>query len=1167
MKKRLLSISLALLGYLGASAAYESGGYYYNEAGRWAINGDNLLEHSLSDGLATFGFQHTNVTKLGESIADTFEVVTTDAGMAAIQVNKTGGEGTGGELFLSKYLQDPGVYMVTYKVKSGGEARQLSQNTTSGYNTNYQNIFLNNDGTMVCDATEDTGNGGVALARNLRYSDTWKEMSYTFTTSGGVFLNLRFFNLLVGDQLADFGIYMISEVGDDRVIKDYKAIIQGYLDNETDFPNERDGLSEILSALDEVDITSPLDENTLSEVDEGISSFLDANTVDVSSYFSNWDFSGGNSGEAKGIKNWTVAGGHTGRWGVITRTARGVDYGEGKYVAMQSYPQGMSDGSTSADLYQTVTLPAGRYMFTCKASGNYHYRVDGSNKNGVVVCDSVTGMGMYVNNDTLWFNTVKTVSPTKANRYSMIGNVAEGEKLTVGYHTPGMIAKTGGAYCYSPVEIRLLGGKTQADVDAFFYKAKVEANAEALKVMVDSANKVKVDAQYFYCKDSLGIAAAHGQAVYDAYKDGNTDESADTLNKEMVIVRNAIRLLYSYNSTYTQLNGFIAEAEALYADESRTVKKDDFKSAIDAAKAVINGLTEGLKPNETDSTNIADQIIALPIAIEKFYTANASYNAPAKLNVINPYFANNGTGWTVTNSGDSKEVWKYGSDATFTNGTKIYAYRGNNTAPANAVYQTVTLDNAGHYEIAFEAYAFGEKRNGTIIDPIGVFFVSQLGGADGVLDKSEGAAKIDSVMIHTESLNNAVKYKVAFDVANAPVNFTFGLDALSNFGDDYDTPTGNFANGYGYGGNELTFYGAYDKYKTDSIAAVIKPTRDSLQAVINAANALKAEVRNPNNVDTAPFQTAITEAQGVVDNASATLDEINAQFPKMTAATNAFMISGVWPAVGKYFDLTPLIKNPKFTEGDDNFDGWDYGTFEIGETTMASDTLYNSSGTGLLWKYFGGGTHDYANLKGHSKLTQTLASLPAGNYLYAANMTYRNVTKSTYTIDTSIDTDYTTEVCWIIANDNKTAATGLLQVWGAKVDGTGDNSKYVLPGGESFTNYQYTHTVDVAPLFAAGYYRNYVSFKLDETSDVALGFLVDGLRVVGQAFYYGPELRFYGDGDNSGIENVNANGESGKFVPGAVYTLTGTQVRANATSLKDLGKGLYIMNGKKYVVK
>ncbi len=1166
MKKRLLSISLALLGCLGASAAYESGGYYYNEAGRWIINGDNLLTNNLSDGLAAFGFKHTNTADLGEAIADTFEVVTSD-GMPAIQVNKQGGEGTGGELFLSQYLNDAGVYVVTYKVKGAGKARQLSQNTASGYNTNYQHIFLNDDGTTTCDATEETGNGGVSLARNLRYGDTWKEMSYTFTVSDPKFLNLRFFNLLVGDMIADFGIYKISEVGDDRVIKEYKEIINGYLANETDFPNERESLQELLGALDEIPLEEPLDASSLEEADAMISDFLDANTVDVSGYFSNWDFSGGNSGEAKGIKNWTVAGGHTGRWGVATRYARGVDYGEGKYIAMQAYPQGMSDGSTSADLYQTVALPAGRYMFTCKSSGNYHYRVSGSNKYGVVVCDSVTGMGMYVNSDTLWFNTVKTVSPTKANRYSMIGTVAEGESMTLGYHTPGMIAKTGGTYSYSPVEIRLLGGKTQADVDAFFYEAKVKTNAEALKVMVDSANNVLKDDQYFYCKDSLTIVAAHGQQVYDEYQTVYTNESADTLSKEMVAVRNGIRLLYSMNSAYTQLSGIIAEAETLYADENRPAAKGDLGTAIDAAKAVVGGLILGLKPTEADSASLADQITALPIAIEAYYIANASYNTPGKLNVINPNFANSGTGWNVVNSGDSKEVWKYGSDATFTNGTKIYAYRGTTTAPANAVYQTVALANNGHYEIAFEAYAFGQKRNGTITDPIGVYFVKQLGGADGVLDTGDDAAKIDSVIVHTDSLNNAVKYKVAFTVTNAPVNFTFGLDALSNTGDDFDAVKGNFANGYGYGGNELTFYGDYDTYKADSVAAVIKPTRDSLQAVINAANALKAEVRNPNNVDTAPFQNAISEAQGVVDNSAATLDEINAQFPKMTAATNAFMISGVYPAEGKYFNLTPLIKNPKFKEGDDNFDGWEYGTFDIGETPMASDTLYNSSGTGLLWKYFGGDTHDYANLKGHSKLTQTVAGLPAGNYIYSANMTYRNVTKSTYSIDTSIETDYTSEVCWIIANDEKTAATGLLQVEGAKVEGTGDNSKYVLPGGESFDNYAYIHTVGVADFFAAGYYRSNLGFTLAEKADVALGFLIDGLRVVGQAFYYNPELRFYGDGDITGIENVNAAGESGKFVPGAVYTLTGTQVRANATSLKNLGKGVYIMNGKKFVVK
>ena len=1161
MKKRLLSVSLALLGYLGASAAYESGGYYYNEAGRWMINGDNLMPQLSSD-LAAFGFKHTHAAELGTEIADTFEVVTVD-GMQAIQVNKTGTYGTGGELFYSQYLTDAGIYVVTYKVKSAGESRQISWSTADNYNTNYQGIFLNNDGTTTCDATADTGNGGELLSKNLRYGEQWKEMSYKFTISDPKFLNIRLFNLQVGDQIADFGIYKISEVGDDRVIKEYKDICQGYLDNPTDFPNSRESIEEVMAALDEIDLGAPLDNDALSEVDGVISEFLDANTVDVSSYFKNWDFSGGNFNEAKGVKNWSTAGGHTNRWGVANRTARDVDYGEGKYVAFQSYPAQMPDGSTTADLYQTATLPAGRYMFTCKSAGTYHYRVDGNNKNGVMVCDSVTGMGMYVNNDTLWFNTVKTVSPTKANRYSMIGTVAEGEKLTVGYHTPGMIAKTAGCYGFTPIEIRLLGGKTQADVDAFFNEATVKTNAAALKVMVDSATKVKDDAAYFYGKDELAAAAAQGQAVYDAYSTVYTEESIDTLSKEKTTVGAAISTYYTANAAFTNLSNLISEAETLYADETRPVK-GALGDAISAAKAVIAGLTYASQPDSIDSLNLANQIAALPEAMEAYYIANGSYNAPAKLNITNPYFASKGTGWNVVNSGDSKEQWKYTSDAAFTNGTKIYARRGTTTAPANAVYQTVTLANNGYYEVSFQAYAYGEKRNGTITDPIGVYFVSQLGGADGVLDTTD--VKIDSVMIHTSSLTDVVTYKVNVNVTNAPVNFTFGLDALSNFGDDYDTPKGYFATGYGYGGNELKFYGDYAKYKADSIAAVIKPTRDSLQAVINEAKALKNEARNPNNVDTTPFQSAIDEAQAVVDNAAATIDDINAQFPKMSDASNAFKISGVYPATGKYFDLTSLIKNPKFNEGDDNFEGWVYGTFELTSGTIDSDTLYNSSGNGMLFKYYGGNIHDYANSKkGYSKLTQTLAGLPAGNYQFSGNMTYRNVTKSTYSIDTSIDTDYNTEVCWLVANDEKKAATGLLQVEGGKVEGTGDASKYVLPGGESFDNDSYTHTVGVFDLFNAGYYRTELPFTLAEKSDVTLGFLVDGIGVVGQAFIYGPVLRYYGDGDASGIDNVNMTVENGNGA--AVYTLAGTKVGSNAASLKSLSKGVYIQNGKKFVVK
>ena len=52
----------------------------------------------------------------------------------------------------------------------------------------------------------------------------------------------------------------------------------------------------------------------------------------------------------------------------------------------------------------------------------------------------------------------------------------------------------------------------------------------------------------------------------------------------------------------------------------------------------------------------------------------------------------------------------------------------------------------------------------------------------------------------------------------------------------------------------------------------------------------------------------------------------------------------------------------------------------------------------------------------------------------------------------------------------------------------------------------------------------------------------------------------------TGIDNVvveNSNNE----VMGTVYNLNGQVVRAGATSLEGLPKGIYIVNNKKYIVK
>ena len=50
----------------------------------------------------------------------------------------------------------------------------------------------------------------------------------------------------------------------------------------------------------------------------------------------------------------------------------------------------------------------------------------------------------------------------------------------------------------------------------------------------------------------------------------------------------------------------------------------------------------------------------------------------------------------------------------------------------------------------------------------------------------------------------------------------------------------------------------------------------------------------------------------------------------------------------------------------------------------------------------------------------------------------------------------------------------------------------------------------------------------------------------------------------NGIENIDA---ANKVNAGNVYDLSGRLVRKNATSVKGLANGVYLLNGKKYIVK
>ena len=68
----------------------------------------------------------------------------------------------------------------------------------------------------------------------------------------------------------------------------------------------------------------------------------------------------------------------------------------------------------------------------------------------------------------------------------------------------------------------------------------------------------------------------------------------------------------------------------------------------------------------------------------------------------------------------------------------------------------------------------------------------------------------------------------------------------------------------------------------------------------------------------------------------------------------------------------------------------------------------------------------------------------------------------------------------------------------------------------------------------------------------------------GQALYWKNFFNIQDDA-TTGIENVKADGQGQQAETDAIYTVGG--MRLNTTSLSDLPKGIYIVNGKKISVK
>lgn len=719
MKKQLLLMAAAFMGVAGQAFAYSNGDLVYTHTGKYRVIGSNLLTNG------DFTNETSGWTGLtGHPLpTDTFQVAPTggpDGGPCLQVMMASSTMGTtlhaSANFRQSVRLSGGNTYVISYKIKAntGGVT---STARWSGRNDNYQDVFINNNGLSPYPTETDDNKSQASVAE---WVDTkggeWMTINYAYRAETDVYLNLEFFNLIQFDCFADFGVYPATQVGDDRTVTSAINTLQAMIDDPETFPGAADYLSDALADLQGVasnpevsvdDVQSMLDGIMGSE--SALSEYLNSISADVSGYFKYFTFDdctekGANKGAADG---WTVTGE---RWGVEGSWS---DFTTRHIFA--EMPSNLTMGFGSE--YQAASLPAGKYLYMVKGSGMRYY-ADGSGKTSNVYIpdyyNQMTGIGYFINGDSVEMQNVPTFM---SNTYFHVFDVKEDGEQTIGFYRDEQPAGTGndrskvsgaGIVRFDNMHIRILGKKAE-DIEDYFLKETLAASQNSLKVMTDSAKHVVTDAKYIWGKDELQAVINESDEVYANFTNP-TQADIDTLDAQMPIMRDAIRAYYALNKEYVQLGEDIADAKVLAADAKRPNGKDAINAAITTADNYYSGLTA---QSERDSLTLVKTDSTLMVAVQVYQVANASWEIPAELSLVNADFSDNSNGWEIdTNTGSA--AWKFGNvETTNYSGRAMYFNRGITAYDNKYVWQDVKVEQPGVYEF-FAACAVHNSQWNTV---------------------------------------------------------------------------------------------------------------------------------------------------------------------------------------------------------------------------------------------------------------------------------------------------------------------------------------------------------------------------------------------------------------------------------------------------------------------
>lgn len=821
MNKRLLLSFAAIMGAM-TSFAYNVGDYVFTHDAKFKVVGNNLI----ANGNFASNYDGWKDYADGALSPDYWSIETgaaEDGKGNVIQSANGGADLTGNYMYQAVPFESGKTYVVTFKMKGVEPGTSSITQKTS----NYVDVFANADGTVSKTADRFQQ---VATTDALNAEWTSYSFSFTDTVTGGStgYIVVSFGQLTQGTQISDVEIREVESVFDTRISDKEIAYAKSLLAID-DFKNGRDVFNGVLEGIEAAFKGSGMDdpstaEDALKSFVDAENLFLDANSYDVSSMINSKQL-------------WTTkiqkANGTYGDWYVEGSTRWFHDPASDPYI--RDYIQA-SYNLPAGTAKIVKEMPAGKYFFSCESKGHRMAGTGSAVRNTPDYTYVVEGAKVFIGNDSVSFN----LDQRNFERHFVMSTLAEGDTLNAGFWHPATSVdnKLGGqVYMQTPV-LRIVGdnanGEMQKYVEDYVSLKAIATQANALKVMLDSAVVVSAKAEYPWGKAELNDTTTKYQAVYSelsVLQPGAElfDVAADSLMQSMRIVRSAIQTYYSLNAPYTDLKAQIAQAnESINLPANANGDKATFKAVIDKAQGLINNTTA--EYNEELAQQMKDAKTELADAQSAFESTTAAFNNPSEIQLVNPFFegAKKGaipTGWTGVMDKDGNAKWKGGTNKNYENGTYVCSWKGYTYFPKNSVAQQVNVLKSGVYVLSCQTICYNENggKDGDRNTHSGVFYYGKL---------TEGADSIAAHMIHT---NRNVGYypeiyAVVYDKADeVETSIELGFNALNN----------TCCNQYTFGGNHLRYMGPKAKFDTDlaaALAASLEKGADMYQSIASFEN-------------------------------------------------------------------------------------------------------------------------------------------------------------------------------------------------------------------------------------------------------------------------------------------------------------------------------------------